>query len=145
MPILNTKWRAVRRSQLRRSKGNRRPSQSKAGVKTAHRMTPTIQDNRQCHHGVGSCARNFCATAWVKKKRPNTVHTRTYNAYLRSPRVTVFAIRAVAYLKRGNWPNDELNADNKPFSGVETGMERRTKTEATLPIEAASSNAAADQ
>ena len=37
------------------------------------------------------------------------------------------AIRAVAYLKRGNWPNDELNAENKPFSGVETGMERRTK------------------
>jgi hypothetical protein len=39
----------------------------------------------------------------------------------------VFAIRAVAYLKRGNWPNDELNAENKPFSGIETGMDRRTK------------------
>ena len=59
--------------------------------------------------------------------------------------MTVFAIRAVAYLKRGNWPNDELNAENKPFSGIETGMDRGTKTEATLPIEAASSNAAADQ
>src|SRR5882762_2450726 len=45
--------------------------------------------------------------AWLKKKRPITVHMRTYNAYLRRPRVTVFPIRAVAYLMRWNWPSEE--------------------------------------
>src|ERR1700687_3994530 len=45
--------------------------------------------------------------AWLKKKRPITVHMRKYNAYLRRPRVTVFPIRAVAYLMRWNWPSDE--------------------------------------
>jgi hypothetical protein len=45
--------------------------------------------------------------AWLKKKRPITVHMRKYNAYLRRPRVTLIPIRAVAYLMRWNWPSDE--------------------------------------
>ncbi len=74
---LNSRWSTVRRSQTRRSKGKRRPSQRISGVNAAQRRTPTSHDTSDCHHGTGIFQRAFLITSCVKKNRPHAVHART--------------------------------------------------------------------
>ena len=52
---LSARWVSVRRSQTRRSKGNRRPSQRMAGVNAALRLTPTSQEMSVLRQGMGEC------------------------------------------------------------------------------------------